>query len=154
MGGGALGTAIQGNAIFSNGGLGIDLDGNGIPELNDTGDGDPGANNLQNQPALTAAMTNGAGSANFAGSLNSAASTTYRVEFFASSAVDSPCCGEGQRYLGFTNVATNGSRVRHHRRDPGNGIDRGRVRHRDRDRPLQQHLGVQRRRPGRQDTWS
>jgi hypothetical protein len=54
-------------------------------------------------------MTNGAGSANFAGSLNSAASTTYRLEFFASSALDASGYGEGQRYLGFTNVTTNAS---------------------------------------------
>src|SRR5262249_4894933 len=62
--------------------------------------------NLENFPVLSAAMTNGAGSANFAGSLNSAASTTYRVEFFASAAADPSGFGEGQRFLGFANVTT------------------------------------------------
>ena len=51
--------AIEGNSIFSNGGLGIDLNGNGFPEINDTGDVDTGPNNLQNYPVLSAAMTNG-----------------------------------------------------------------------------------------------
>ena len=105
--GGALTTrnAVLGNAIFANGGLGIDLNANGV-DLNDTGDGDAGSNNTQNHPVLSAAMRNGAGSVNFAGSLNGAASTLYRIEFFASSAVDPSGYGEGERYLGSTNVTT------------------------------------------------
>jgi CSLREA domain-containing protein len=102
------GNAILGNAIHSNTDLGIDLRDDGLT-ANDAGDGDTGANNLQNFPVLSAAMTNGAGSLNFAGSLNSAATTVYRIEFFASSAADPSGFGEGQRYLGFTNVTTNAS---------------------------------------------
>jgi CSLREA domain-containing protein len=104
--GSATANPVLGNAIFANGALGIDLNANGV-DINDTGDGDSGSNNLQNHPVLSAAMTNGAGTATFAGSLNSAASTTYRVEFFAGGAVDPSGYGEGQRYLGFTNVTTN-----------------------------------------------
>jgi len=100
------GNQISSNEIYLNGALGIDLSDNGVT-LNDVGDGDGGANNLQNFPVLSAAMSNGLGSANIAGSLNSAASTTYRIEFFASSAADPTGFGEGQRYLGFTNVTTN-----------------------------------------------
>jgi hypothetical protein len=101
------GNLISANEIFSNGtGLGIDLGDNAVT-LNDPGDGDVGANNTQNFPVLSAAMTNGAGSANFAGSLNSAASTTYRIEFFASTAMDPSGFGEGARYLDFTDVTTN-----------------------------------------------
>src|SRR3970282_375386 len=101
------GNLIRENEIFSNGtGLGIDLSDNGVT-LNDPGDGDGGANNGQNFPVLSAAMTNGAGSANFAGSLNSAATTTYRIEFFASTAADGSGFGEGERFLGSTNVTTN-----------------------------------------------
>ena len=51
-------------------------------------------------------MTDGVGSATFAGSLDSAASTTYRIEFFASSAADPSGFGEGERYLGFVNLTT------------------------------------------------
>ena len=100
------GNQISANEIYSNGTRGIDLGENGVT-ANDTLDGDTGPNSLQNFPVLSAAMTNGAGSANVAGSLNSAASTTYRIEFFASSAADGSGYGEGQRYLGFTNVTTN-----------------------------------------------
>ena len=120
------GNSILGNAIFANGPVaspipGIDLNGNGV-DINDTGDLDPdrtGSNRTQNHPVLSAAMTNGAGSATFAGSLNSAASTTYRIEFFASTAADATGYGEGQRYLGFTNVTTDGAGNADHRRDPG-----------------------------------
>jgi len=101
------GTAILGNRIHSNVVLGIDLGDDGVT-ANDLGDTDPGPNNRQNFPVLSAAMTDGLGTfANFAGSLDGAPSTAYRIEFFASSAVDLPCCGEGQRYLSFTNVTTN-----------------------------------------------
>jgi parallel beta-helix repeat protein len=103
------GITILGNSIFSNTGMGIDQSGNGFPELNDTGDLDAGGNALQNHPALSAAMTDGAGTANFAGSLHSAANTWYRVELFASSVTDATGYGEGERYLGTTNVQTNGS---------------------------------------------
>ena len=46
--------AILGNSIYGNGGLGIDLGGNGV-NLNDPGDTDSGPNNVQNFPVITAA---------------------------------------------------------------------------------------------------
>src|SRR5262249_21896376 len=100
------GNSILGNSIYSSGDLGIDLGDTGVVPANDTCDVDTGPNNLQNFPVLTAAMTNGAGSASFAGSLNSTASTAYRVEFFASAAPNPKGFGEGQRYLGFASVTT------------------------------------------------
>ena len=111
MGGAATNTnALLGNAIFANGSpaLGIDLNANGV-DNNDTGDGDGASNNTQNHPVLTAAMTNGLGSATLAGSLNSTPGITYRVEFFASVTPDPTGYGEGERYLGATNVTTGGS---------------------------------------------
>ena len=102
------GNSILGNAIHSNTGLGIDLNEDGVTANDAAPDADSGPNNLQNYPVLTAAMTNGLGTfANFAGSLDSAASTTYRIEFFASAAADPSGFGEGGRYLGFTSVNTN-----------------------------------------------
>lgn len=102
------GVPIRGNSIFSNRGLGIDLSSNGLTP-NDTGDGDTGANNHQNFPVITGASSAG-GSATIQGTLNSTSGTTFRVEFFASPACDVPSGhGEGQTFLGFANVTTNGS---------------------------------------------
>lgn len=95
---------ILGNSIFSNDGIGIDLNGDGVTP-NDTGDGDTGANNLQNYPVLTEALSS-AGVIAISGTLNSQASTNFRLEFFASPTCDSSGYGEGQTYLGFTELTT------------------------------------------------
>ncbi|WP_189688244.1 cadherin domain-containing protein, partial [Pseudorhodoferax aquiterrae] len=106
--GAGTGNAILGNSIHSNGSLGINLDAAGVT-ANDTGDADTGANNLQNFPVLTLARTNGAGSFEISGTINSTANTYIRIELFASTANDGSGYGEGQTYLGFVNVLTNGS---------------------------------------------
>src|SRR5262249_15394121 len=99
------GNSIEGNAIYSNGGVGIDLALDGVT-ANDAGDGDSGTNNLQNFPLITN-VTVGGGNTTVTGTLNSAANSNFRLEFFASPAIDSSGYGEGQVYLGFLNVATN-----------------------------------------------
>ena len=104
---GVTGLAIKGNSIFSNGGLGIDLNENGVT-LNDVGDADSGTNNLQNFPVLSS-VTNSGGMTTIAGTLDSIASKTYRIEFFANDAIDATGFGEGQIFLGFTNASTNAS---------------------------------------------
>jgi Ca2+-binding RTX toxin-like protein len=93
------------NLISANGGLGIDLAPTGVT-ANDSGDGDSGPNNLQNFPVLTSAQT---GSTVVTGTLNSAASKQYRLEFYASTACDAAGNGEGQRFLGAVNTTTDGS---------------------------------------------
>ncbi|MDA1053413.1 MAG: Ig-like domain-containing protein [Planctomycetota bacterium] len=105
---GGVGNTIVGNAIHSNGDLGIDLNDDGVSS-NDAGDVDTGANNLQNFPVIDYANSDGVGSINLIGSLNSNASTNYRIEFFASTTADGSGFGEAQRYLGFVDVSTNGS---------------------------------------------
>ncbi len=106
------GNAILGNSIHgtvaTGGGLGIDLGTNGVT-VNDSGDGDTGANNLQNFPVLDWAVTNGTDTITVSGSLNSAASSYFRIEFFANASADASGYGEGQIYLGFVNVTTNAS---------------------------------------------
>ena len=99
--------AIVGNSIYSNTGLGIDLGTSGVT-TNDVGDGDAGANSLQNFPVLTSASTSGS-QVTIKGTLNSTANSYFRIEFFANTSGDGSGYGEGQRYLGFANVATNGS---------------------------------------------
>ncbi|MCP5303552.1 MAG: tandem-95 repeat protein [Pseudomonadales bacterium] len=106
------GNSILDNQIYSNTGLGIDLsggteDGFGVT-TNDAGDADTGANDLQNYPVLSAAGTDGTTIA-IAGSINSTAYTTLRLEFFSNSSGDSTGYGEGQTYLGYTTVFTDGS---------------------------------------------
>ena len=97
-----IGNRFLGNSIHSNGELGINLEyDDGVTE-NDTGDTDTGSNNLQNFPVLTSAISNGAGTT-ILGTLNSHASSSYRIEFF-SNAVNTR---QGRTLLGIQNVTTN-----------------------------------------------
>jgi hypothetical protein len=110
---GGADNTIRANSIHDNAGLGIDLSPVGAT-VNDDGDGDPGANNLQNFPVLKSVThlgPAGAGSTRIQGSLHSAASTTYDLDFFAD-----PACSnfpreflEGQTYLGSSQAMTDGS---------------------------------------------
>ena len=111
-GGGAVvasgtGVAILGNRIFSNGGLGIDLGSDAVTD-NDPNDADAGANNLQNYPLLGPITSDGT-STTFTGTLNSAPSTDYILQFFASAFSDPTGHGEGQVFLGQTTVTTDGA---------------------------------------------
>jgi hypothetical protein len=101
------GNAILRNSIYSNGGFEIDFGGNGFTP-NDPGDGDIGANDLQNFPVLTLA-TPDPGGTHVTGTLNSAPNTTYRIEFFQSDIVDGNGVGEGKVFLAFQDVTTDGS---------------------------------------------
>jgi Calx-beta domain len=110
----ATGNVIRGNSIFSNGyinhpvgiTIGIDLGVNGVT-LNDAGDGDTGANNLQNFPIITL-VTVGVNSVNVKGTLNSTASQTFTLDFYANSVCDATGFGEGARYIGAAMVTTDG----------------------------------------------
>lgn len=102
----SVGNSLLGNVVHSNAGLGIDLRGVVGVDANDLGDGDAAGNNLQNFPVLEFANSDGASSINLIGSLNSTATTTYRVEFFASLTGDASGHGEAERFLGATTVTT------------------------------------------------
>ena len=106
---------VSGNSISSNARLGIDLGGAGGSNPsgdgvtpNDAGDGDTGANHLQNFPVLTSAVTGG-NSIMIGGDLNSTAATEFRLELFANAACDPSGNGEGETFLGSTMVTTDGS---------------------------------------------
>jgi hypothetical protein len=103
--GSGAGNAIESNTIFSNGGLGIDLNSDG-PTPNDPGDTDSGSNNLQNFPVVLEADSNFS-STTITGTLNSAPSTTFRIEFFSSIVADPSGFGEGETFLGATTTSTN-----------------------------------------------
>jgi len=112
---------IRGNSIHSNHqnpafgeSLGIDLGENQVPlgglTENDLDDGDTGPNGLQNFPIIVTAVPSGA-STHITGRLNSAASTTYTIDFYSNPA----CVGrpqdflEGRTYLGAAQVTTDAS---------------------------------------------
>jgi parallel beta-helix repeat protein len=99
----ATANAILGNQIFGNGRLGIDLAPAGV-NPNDAGDLDEGANEQQNAPYLSGIRWNGA--TEISGTLESAANSSYRIEFFSSETPDASGYGEGQSFLGATNVLT------------------------------------------------
>jgi hypothetical protein len=110
--GNVSGVAISANQIFANGALGIDLHG-GVEDSfkvtgNDANDPDTGPNGLQNTPVLTSAIRQNNGVTNVIGSLDSLASTQFRVEIFFAVA-DGSGHGEGQVFFGTQNVTTNSS---------------------------------------------
>lgn len=95
------GVSILGNSIHSNAGRGINLTGTDTIPDNDAGDSDDGGNRLQNFPVLTSAIV-GATTTTILGTLQSEASTSYRIEFFANPGQ----AREGRRLLGFQNLTT------------------------------------------------
>ena len=95
---------ILSNSIFSNGGLGIDLNDDGVTP-NHPGGAIPGPNNLQNYPVLTSAVSTG-GKTTIMGTLNGAASSRYLIQFFANVAADPSGYGQGQTLIGSITVTT------------------------------------------------
>lgn len=100
---------LRGNAIYANKNLGIDLNDDNIVNPNDDGDGDSGANNLQNYPTLAFAQSYVNGETVITGTMNSQSNTTYDLDFYTSAAADDTGYGEGEDYLGADQVTTNAS---------------------------------------------
>ena len=107
---GATNDLISGNSIFSNGALGIDLsptDGGTAAGVNpivtcESGVAANAANAGQNFPTLSNIYSGTL--TRVSGTLNSKVSQTYTLQFFASSAGNNSGYGEGQVYLGQTNL--------------------------------------------------
>jgi hypothetical protein len=97
-------TDIEVNSIFANGGLGIDLGGDGVT-ANDDGDGDSGSNDLQNFPNLTHVASYG-GRVYISGTLSSTPGSSFLLSFYGSAAADPSGFGEGQSFLGSNSVTT------------------------------------------------
>lgn len=98
---GGSGNTVSANRIFDNDGLAIDLILPYGPNTNDRGDGDSGANGLQNHPQLSTAQTTKQGTV-VSGSLSSAPHASYRIELFAAPS----CDGDARTYLGETGAGT------------------------------------------------
>jgi len=97
---------VASNEMFSNAGLGIDLGPPG-PTPNDPGDGDAGANDLQNFPVIDLADSDGTHT-RVQGTLASRLATRFRLDFYETAPAlgDPSGFGEGVRHLGRTEVVT------------------------------------------------
>ena len=111
----AVGNRILYNSIFSNGNLGIDLDGgpgfsnpdaDGVT-TNDRRDRDTGPNTLQNFPRLTSATTADPGITTIKGTLNSRPRKTFLIQFFSSATTNSAGFAEGKTFVGQLTKKTN-----------------------------------------------
>ena len=105
----STGISILGNSIFSNARLGIDLVGGTENAFGVTVNDPCDVRYWREQSAELSGAHVGDQrwwQTTITGTLNSIANTTYRIEFFANSAVDSTGFGEGQTFVGFTNVTT------------------------------------------------
>jgi hypothetical protein len=105
------GNSVLSNSIFGSGLMGINIDGEGVAP-NDDDDVDTGANNRQNYPVITDADS-GFGTTTIDGTLSSAPTTTYTIQFFYNPASDEANHAidleEGRRFLGSTSTTTNAS---------------------------------------------
>jgi CSLREA domain-containing protein/uncharacterized repeat protein (TIGR01451 family) len=104
---GGTGNAILDNSIFSNTGLGIDLDGDGVTP-NDAGDTDTGANNLQNFPVITQITSSGMLDGTFDSDPTESA-YPVTVALFANATCDASGNGEGETAFARFSVASPGN---------------------------------------------
>ena len=105
--------SIRSTRTRFNAGLGIDLEPDGVTPNDGVGDADIGPNGLQNFPELEDVTFDGS-SVTVQGTLRSTPSTTFALDFFASSAsasnpdgCDPTGFGEGANAFGSANVTTN-----------------------------------------------
>ncbi len=108
--GSVSGDAIRGNSIYANGTVGIDLNNDSVT-ANDALDADTGPNGLQNYPLIKSAVPVSPSGTEIVGTLDSAPSTSYELDFFANPS----CAGrphdfeEGLVYIGTTTLPTDGA---------------------------------------------
>jgi hypothetical protein len=96
------GLSFLANAMVGNGGLGIDLEDDGVT-ANDAGDGDAGRNRRQNFPVLTSAVSDGT-TTTVAGTLDTGPNP-IRIDVYASDGCDPSGHGEGETPLGSATIA-------------------------------------------------
>lgn len=99
------------NSIFSNGGRGIKIGRGFSPTINDSLDADAGDNNIQNFPVITSAISAN-GTTVIRGTMNSEPSKLYFIRFFSNQACDSSGFGEGENFIGITNLSTDASGIK------------------------------------------
>ena len=100
--------SFLGNAVYANGGLGIDLSGDGVTPNDGAGDPDVGPNGLTNYPILTGVARNGP-TATVQFQLQAEPNQAYRVELFTNESFDPSGFGEGQVFAQALSTTTNGT---------------------------------------------
>ena len=100
---------ILSNSIFSNSGLGIDMENDGVSP-NDPCDADAPFLGVQNHPVLTSAVRTNTNTV-IAGTLDSTPNSTFIIQFFSNAACDPSGFGEGQRLIGSITVTSGASCV-------------------------------------------
>ena len=133
------GNEIRLNSIFSNGGLGIDLGGDGVTLNNSVPH--TGPNDHQNFPVITG-VTSAGGTTTVTGTFNSTPSTTFALDFYTLSSINASGYGEGRYLLGSAPVTTDASGNASFSFTFPTPSRRGQVRVGDGHRPRRQHVGV------------
>jgi hypothetical protein len=116
---GSVGVHIRRNSIFSNGGPGIDLGGDGRTP-NDAGDVDTGPNYLQNFPVIRSARTGRR--TTIRGRLESSPNGFFGIQFFSTSPGGA---AEGKTFLGEMTVGADGTGLATFRFRPGRDVPVG-----------------------------
>jgi len=102
-------TSVIANSIFSNTGLGIDINNDDV-SANDAGDVDSGPNDLLNFPVINSVGANGSTNLDYDITLDVPANTPgYRIDFFKNTSADPTGFGEGEIYLGAIDVSGSGN---------------------------------------------
>lgn len=102
-------TPILSNSIFSNGGLGIDIDDDGVT-ANDACDADSSSLTLQNFPVLTSVSRTNDNTV-IEGTLDSKPNSVYTIQFFSNADCDPLGFGEGEHLIGSMTVTSGASCV-------------------------------------------
>jgi hypothetical protein len=102
------GATIEGNSIYGNARLGIDLGGDGITGNHACNAVDGGPNDLQNFPLPMLATAN-ATSTDVSGTLPACPNAMFHVEVFASPTADPTGFGQGKTLIGTADVTTDAS---------------------------------------------
>jgi YVTN family beta-propeller protein len=96
--------SLDGSFIHSNGGLGLDLGGDGVTANDSGGDPDSGPNTLLNYPVLTSAVTGA--NLTVTGTFHSVPGVQFNVDYYTTSACDPSGNGEGETPIGSSNLIT------------------------------------------------
>ncbi len=111
LGSDSIANQIHANSIFANGGIGIDLWGDGVTP-HDPLDADAGPNRLLNAPHIS--LHHAGNPSVIEGTLSSTPDSTFFVEFYATEATGADIQEDliqGQRYLGGHTVSTDSSGI-------------------------------------------